>query len=106
MALVSICLMFSLSSCDWLTVRVDDSKTCLHSAIIKKTYSDVKNDLCHLTKIIVDCSFLFQNQEVTRTVWGLSEISFTVFPVTNNHFIFTVGHLKPGLSTVPDWIFL
>ncbi len=40
MALVSICLMFSLSSCDWLTVRVDDSKTCLHSA--RGQISDVK----------------------------------------------------------------
>lgn len=32
MALVSVRLMVSLSSCDWLALREDDSKAFLHSA--------------------------------------------------------------------------
>lgn len=41
MALVNICLTSSLSCFDWLTVKADDSKTCLHSAR-RRIHSDAK----------------------------------------------------------------
>lgn len=99
MAPVSICLMFSLSRCDRLTVKVDDPKTCLHSARGQAGDVKKKKDLSS-KQAMVDCAnqrghenseFLTSGDHPKLTLTASETIykTITVLPIE-----YSVGHFK------------